>query len=328
MKNYQYLLYSLLILLLGLGIMSLSLGRYFIPLNDVIASIFGKNTNDVQNNIIFNLRLTRVISAMLVGAALAVAGTVYQGVFRNPLVSPDLLGVSSGACVGASIAILFSLNIFAIQITAFIGGILAVLCTMLLPKLIQKDSTIILVLSGIIVSGFMLACLGLLKYLADPETQLAEIVYWQLGSLAKSDYKNLLILAPIMLITILLLFLLRWRINLLSLGENEARLVGVNVTLERNLFVVCATLLTASAVCLSGTIGWVGLIIPHLARLFIGDDNVRSLPISMLIGAIFMLIVDTLSRNIYVQEIPLGILTGFIGAPFFAYVLTKQKVAH
>ncbi|MDO4626406.1 MAG: iron ABC transporter permease [Pasteurellaceae bacterium] len=328
MKNYQYLLYSLLILLLGLGIMSLSLGRYFIPLNDVIASIFGKNTNDVQNNIIFNLRLTRVISAMLVGAALAVAGTVYQGVFRNPLVSPDLLGVSSGACVGASIAILFSLNIFAIQITAFIGGILAVLCTMLLPKLIQKDSTIILVLSGIIVSGFMLACLGLLKYLADPETQLAEIVYWQLGSLAKSDYKNLLILAPIMLITILLLFLLRWRINLLSLGENEARLVGVNVTLERNLFVVCATLLTASAVCLSGTIGWVGLIIPHLARLFIGDDNVRSLPISMLIGAIFMLIVDTLSRNIYVQEIPLGILTGFIGAPFFAYVLTKQKVGH
>ena len=172
----------------------------------------------------------------------------------------------------------------------------------------------------------MMATLGLLKYLADPETQLADIVYWQLGSLTKSNYDNLLILFPIILLTTLGLFLMRWRINVLSLGDREAKLIGANIRLERGLMVVCATLLTASSVCLSGTIGWLGLVIPHLARLFIGDNNVKSLPLAGLIGAIFLLVIDTLARNLYIQEIPLGILTGFIGAPFFAWVLIKQKV--
>ncbi|MDD6911084.1 FecCD family ABC transporter permease [Actinobacillus minor] len=323
MKNSFSLI--LLLVLICCAVLSLSLGRFYIAPSDVMATLFNIGGSEIQHNIIFNLRLPRVIAAILVGAALAASGAVYQGVFRNPLVSPDLLGVSSGACVGASFAILCGRGILATQTTAFIGGIIAVMITMTIPKLMQRDANILLILSGIIVSGFMMACLGLLKYLADPETQLADIVYWQLGSLTKTDYHNLRLLSPIILVTLLLLFAMRWRINVLSLGEREATLVGVNVKFERNVMVVNATLLTASAVCLSGTIGWIGLIIPHLSRLMIGDNNVKTLPISMLLGAIFLLVVDTVARNLYAQEIPLGIITGFLGAPCFAWALIKQK---
>ena len=314
--NKNTLIFILLALLLVvLALFSLSWGRFAIPIENVVQSLMGNNTSDVQNNIIFNLRLPRIIAAILVGSALAVAGATFQGIFRNPLVSPDLLGVSGGACVGAAVAILLGLGLF------------AVLMTMSLPKLVRRDSTIVLVLSGIIIAGFMMACLGLIKYLADPETQLADIVYWQMGSLTKVDYKNLSLLSPMILLTTGALLMMRWRINVLSLGDREAKLIGANIRLERNLMVIFATLLTASAVCLSGTIGWIGLIIPHLARMFIGDNNLRTLPLSALIGAIFLLVIDTLARNLYTQEIPLGILTGFIGAPFFAWVLVKQKVA-
>lgn len=326
--NKNSLIFLLLTLsLFGLVLFALAWGRFAIPLENVVQTLMGENPNEVQNNIIFNLRLPRILAAILVGAALSVAGATFQGIFRNPLVSPDLLGVSGGACIGAAAAILLGLGLVAIQGLAFVGGLAVVLLTMSLPKLVKRDSTIILVLSGIIISGFMLACLGLLKYLADPETQLADIVYWQMGSLTKANMQNLRLLAPMMLLTSAALLMLRWRINVLSLGEREARLIGANISLERNLMVALSTLLTASAVCLSGTIGWIGLIIPHLARLFIGDNNLRALPLSALIGAIFLLTVDTLARNLYVQEIPLGILTGFIGAPFFAWVLIKQRVA-
>ena len=321
-KNTFYFPF-LSVVLVGLCLLSLSWGRYTIPPSDVIDTLLNNSQNEIQHNIIFNLRLPRILAAILVGAALAVAGTTYQGIFRNPLVSPDILGVSNGACVGAAIAILMGSGMLGVQTFAFTGGLIAVLLTMNLPHLIQRDSTIVLVLSGIIV---MMASLGLIKYLADPETQLADIVYWQLGSLTKSNYDNLMILAPIIVLTTAVLLAMRWRINVLSLGDREAKLIGANIRFERGMMVCTATLLTASAVCLSGTIGWLGLVIPHLARLFIGDNNVKSLPMAALIGAIFLLMVDTLARNLYVQEIPLGILTGFIGAPFFAWVLIKQKV--
>ena len=324
-KNTFYFPF-LSVVLVGLCLLSLSWGRYTIPPSDVIDTLLNNSQNEIQHNIIFNLRLPRILAAILVGAALAVAGTTYQGIFRNPLVSPDILGVSNGACIGAAIAILMGAGMLGVQTFAFAGGLIAVLLTMNLPRLIQRDSTIVLVLSGIIVSGFMMASLGLIKYLADPETQLADIVYWQLGSLTKSNYDNLMILAPIIVLTTVVLLAMRWRINVLSLGDREAKLIGANIRFERGMMVCTATLLTASAVCLSGTIGWLGLVIPHLARLFIGDNNVKSLPMAALIGAIFLLMVDTLARNLYVQEIPLGILTGFIGAPFFAWVLIKQKV--
>ena len=324
-KNTFYFPF-LSVALVGLCLLSLSWGRYTIPPSDVIDTLLNNSQNEIQHNIIFNLRLPRILAAILVGAALAVAGTTYQGIFRNPLVSPDILGVSNGASIGAAIAILMGAGMLGVQTFAFAGGLIAVLLTMNLPRLIQRDSTIVLVLSGIIVSGFMMASLGLIKYLADPETQLADIVYWQLGSLTKSNYDNLMILAPIIVLTTAVLLAMRWRINVLSLGDREAKLIGANIRFERGMMVCAATLLTASAVCLSGTIGWLGLVIPHLARLFIGDNNVKSLPMAALIGAIFLLMVDTLARNLYVQEIPLGILTGFIGAPFFAWVLIKQKV--
>ncbi len=324
--KYRLSLFLLFCLLLVGILISLSVGRMSIPLENVVATLLGNNSNEIENNVILILRLPRIFTALLVGAGLAIAGVTYQGVFKNPLVSPDLLGVSGGACIGASIAILLGLGAFSIQSFAFVGGIIAVTLTMLVPILMRRDSMIILVLAGIIVGGFMGASLGLIKYLADPETQLADIVYWSLGSLTKSNFKNLLAFSPIMILTAFVLFLLRWRINLLSLGEQQAKLIGVNIKMERNLMILCSTLLTASAVCLSGTIGWIGLVIPHLARLLIGDDNIKTLPLAALIGAIFLLLIDTLARNLYTEEIPLGILTGFIGAPFFAWVLVKQRM--
>ncbi|TCK69566.1 iron complex transport system permease protein [Lonepinella koalarum] len=312
-------------MLLGI-LIALSMGRMHIPLENVMNTLLGNNPNEVENNVILILRLPRILTALLVGAGLAIAGVTYQGVFKNPLVSPDILGVSGGACIGASVAILLGLGSFSIQILAFIGGVVAVSLTMLVPLLMRRDSMIILVLAGIIVGGFMGASLGLIKYLADPETQLADIVYWSMGSLTKSNFKNLTAFSPVMIITALVLLLLRWRINLLSLGEQQAKLIGVNIKMERNVMILCSTLLTASAVCLSGTIGWIGLVIPHLARLLIGDDNIKTLPLAALIGAIFLLLIDTLARNLYTEEIPLGILTGFIGAPFFAWVLVKQRM--
>ncbi|MDO4878961.1 MAG: iron ABC transporter permease [Neisseria sp.] len=324
---YRLMLAALTLLLLAAAVLSLSWGRFAVPPEGVWLSLLQQNPDDVQQNVVMNLRLPRVLAAVLVGGALSAAGTAYQGIFRNPLVSPDLLGVSAGACIGAAAAILAGWGIWGIQAAAFAGGLLAVGATLMLPKLVGRDSAIVLVLAGIVVSGFMSSVLGLVKYLADPETELAEIVYWQLGSLAKSDYGNLAMLAPLMLLTVAVLFAMRWRINVLSLGDREARLAGADIVRERMVIVVCATLLTASAVCLSGTIGWLGLIVPHLARMLGGDNNLRALPLAVLTGAVFLLLTDTLARNLYEQEIPLGIITGFIGAPFFAWVMVRQKVA-
>lgn len=324
---YPVLLILTAAALAAAAVFSLSWGRYPVPLDAVWQTLTGQNADETYQNIIFNLRLPRIAAAMLVGMALSLAGAVYQGIFRNPLVSPDLLGVSSGACVGAAAAVIAGGGMLAMQGAAFGGGLLAVALTLTLPRLIGRDSAVVLVLAGIVVSGFMGATLGVVKYLADPETELAEIVYWQMGSLAKAQTEQLVWLVPVMLLPALLLLLMRWRINVLSLGEREARLVGADTRKERLLMIVCATLLTASAVCISGTIGWLGLVVPHLARMLAGDNNLRSLPLSLLVGALFLLLADTLARNLYTQEIPLGILTGFIGAPFFAWVLVRQKPA-
>lgn len=268
-----------------------------------------------------------MLAAILVGGALSLAGATYQGMFENPLVSPDILGVSSGACVGAAGAILLGMSNAEIQLFAFLGGIVAVSMTITIPALMRRKSTIALVLSGVIVGGFMMAILGLMKYIADTETELADMVYWQLGSIAKVTYETLLATAPIMLITGAILIAMRWRINLLSLGDEQARTLGVNLRLERGVAIICSTLLTACAVCLSGTVGWIGLIMPHVARMIVGHDNVRLLPTATLMSAGFLIIIDTVARTLTGGELPLGILTGFIGAPFFAWILVKQRGA-
>ena len=321
----------LLSMLLILGVfLSLSLGRYSndpVKVLNVILSKLGLSVpvDPAMVSIIFNVRLPRVLASVMVGAMLSLSGAVYQSVFRNPLVSPDLLGVSSGAAVGASAAILLGMGLATRQIFAFAGGMLAVFITSLVPRLLRNRTNMMLVLSGIIVGGFLSSVLAIMKYLADEQTQLASIVYWQLGSLASILAEDLQAILPVFLGCSTLLLLLSWRINILSFGELEARTLGVNLRQVRSIVIICASLLTASAVSVSGTIGWVGLVIPHLSRLLSGSDNTRSLPTTLLVGAGFMLVIDTIARTLTTVEIPLSILTGFVGAPLYAILLYKQR---
>ena len=280
----------------------------------------------MAENVIYTLRLPRVAAAILVGGSLSLSGASYQGVFKNPLVSPDLLGVSTGACVGAAIAILLHLNATGIQLLAFGFGLLTVLLTVSIPRLMRNDSLTMLVLSGVIVSGIMGSIMGVIKYVADPETELASITYWQMGSLAKITNSDVLSVSLPILGAMALLIAIRWQINLLSLGDREAKTLGIRIGLTRNIIILCSTLLTACAVCLCGTIGWVGLVIPHLGRILVGPDNIKSIPVSCVLGSIFMLLIDTVARAATTLEIPLSILTGLIGAPFYLYILVKQRM--
>jgi iron complex transport system permease protein len=275
--------------------------------------------------VVINIRLARVIAAVLIGFALAIAGASYQGVFQNPLVSPDILGVSSGATVGAATAILLGFTSHIIMAFAFVGGLIAVALCVLLPTLTGKKSTLALILSGIIVGGFLSSILGLILYLADPETQLPSIVFWQMGSLARVNYTSLAIAVPFIVLSDLFLVLMRWRINALSLSDREAQSLGVNLAKERSLVIIFSTILTAISVCISGTIGWIGLTMPHFARLLVGDNNAKLLPSAGIISAIFLVVVDLFARNLTGAEIPLSIITGFLGAPLFAVLLIKQR---
>nr|WP_314716944.1 iron ABC transporter permease [uncultured Fretibacterium sp.] len=323
----------LVVLLVVVFFIALCAGRYSIRVTEVVrilaSSVFDvtQTWDDKAYGVIFTLRLPRTIGAVLVGAALSLAGAAYQGVFKNPLVSPDLLGVSSGACVGAAIAILLGMNSLGVQALAFAVGIGAVTLTMLIPRLFRSSSMMMLVLSGVIVRGMMDSVVGVIKYIADPETQLADITYWTLGSLVKVLSSDLFAIAPVIAAGCLMVLLLSWRINILSLGEQEARALGVHVGFVRGVVIICSTLLTASAVCVCGTIGWVGLVIPHLSRITVGQDNTKSIPVSLLMGAIFMVAIDTLARVLTSLELPLSILTGIIGAPFYFMVLAGQRMS-
>ena len=331
MHQYKGKIGILLIICFAVFLISLVVGRFFIPLTEVVNILLSKflvipiTWDASMYNVIMEIRLPRVIGAIAVGIALSVSGAAYQGVFRNDLVSPDLLGVSHGASVGACIGILMHLSLYGTAILAFIGGIVSVCLTLLLPKIIQNQSRIVLVLCGIIVSGFMTAIIGLLKYIADPDTELQDIVYWQLGSLAKVTWDNLLYVLPIIIACTLALVALRWRLNILSLSDQEAQSLGVNVNRERLVVIGISTLLTAAAVCLSGTIGWVGLVIPHLSRMLVGNDHKKLIPATIVVSASFLMVADLFARSLTTTEIPLGILCGFIGTPFFAWVLYQQR---
>ena len=321
------------IVVIVLVIISLGIGRFHVDISTtlkiLLSPIFGGEAGvdwtQNQYTVIMNLRLPRAIAAILVGAALALSGASYQGVFQNPLVSPDILGVSYGACVGAALSILLYLNTWWTQALAFVGGLITVFITVSIPKLMHRHTNVVMVLSGVIVGGFMSSILGIMKYVADPDTQLAEITYWQLGSIAKVDFDLLSYTAPVMIVAGIVLVAMRWRLNLISLGEEEARSLGVDIRRERNIIIIAATILTASAVSVAGTIGWVGLIIPHVTRRIVGSDNKRLIPTVIFVAAAFMLLVDLLARNISGFEIPLGVLTGLIGAPIFGYILVKQR---
>lgn len=324
-KSTYLTLIVALLLLVPLALIALSIGRMQLSLGQTWAGLIDPKHNTLYANILYDIRLPRVLGAMVIGAALASSGIAFQNLFNNPLVSPDLLGVSNGAAVGAALAILLNSNLWVVQGFALIGGILAVSITVLIPRLVGQGGTLILVLSGIIISGFMQAALGLLKYLADPDSQLQSIVYWQLGSIAKLDIPSLLAALPMMIIGFIILIFFRWHLTIMSLGGQTAASQGINIERERLVIILAATLLTAGAVCLAGTIGWIGLVVPHITRRLIGDNARFVLPLAAIFGAAFLLVIDTLARTMSAGEIPLSILTGFIGTPVFIYILAHRK---
>ena len=334
-KIFQNFTVVMIVAILGLMLLIIvgsGVGRYHIPTLDVVKVVlsnvfdFSQTWEPQAYSVVMSLRLPRIITAVLVGGALALSGAVYQGVFKNPLVAPDMLGVSTGACVGASVGILCNAGGVTVQIVAFAGGMIAVVLATSIPKIMKNHSMMMLVLSGIIVTGLLDSIMGLLKYVADPDTELAEITHWQLGSLTKATWNDVAYIGPPILLAGIILITIRWRINILSLGEGEARTLGMDIRRIRGIVVVCATILTASAVCISGTIGWIGLVIPHLCRMMIGPDNRKVIPFSIVMGAIFLLLIDTMARVITNAELPLSILTGFVGAPFYFYLLLKQRM--
>ena len=316
----------LALLLIGM-VLAVCIGKYSVTPWESLRVLFGR-TSDIPAmtvNVIMGLRVPRVLSSVLVGAALSVSGAVYQGVFKNPLVSPDYLGVTGGASIGAATGILMAMGTAYISLFAFIGGIIAMLMTMSIPVLLRNNANIMLVLSGVIVGAAMSSILGFIKYMADPESQLASIIYWTMGSFGYVTLREFLIILPIILVPLVILFFISYWIDVLSMGEDDARTLGANVPLVRGISLGCATLLTAAAVCIAGTIGWVGLIIPHIGRLLIGPSNKYLLPLSALMGGMFLLMVDTVTRTISVTEMPVSILTGAFGVPFYCWLLYKQR---
>ena len=296
-------------------------------LNIMLSALLGKtgNASEMTVNVVLGLRVPRILASVIVGGALSMSGAAYQGIFKNPLVSPDFLGVSSGACIGAAVAILLSLSATYISVLAFVFGIAAVLITVAIPAIMRNRSNVMLVLSGIIVGTAMSSILGFIKYIADPNTQLASITYWTMGSFSYITLADLLAILPIIAIPAIILFLMSWWIDVLSMGEEEARTLGARVGLIRGITIICATLLTAASVCIAGTISWVGLIVPHFGRMTVGPSNRRLLPMCALLGGLFMLVVDTLTRTIGTTEMPVSILTGVLGAPIFCWLLFRQR---
>ncbi|WP_461612414.1 FecCD family ABC transporter permease [Clostridium sp. Marseille-QA1073] len=321
----------MIVMLMITFFVSLFMGRYIVSPKVVLeilhSHIFKVNLNmyEVERSVVLRIRLPRTILSLLIGAGLAISGTTFQGLFKNPLVSPDVLGVSSGAGFGVALGILIFNNSTFTSLSAFTFGIVSVVLIFLLAKNKNKVTVLSLVLSGIVVSSIFSSLISLVKYVADPYDKLPAITYWLMGSFAKTSFKDIkLVIVPIMA-GIIILLLLRWRINILSLRDEEANSLGVNPVKIRLIAIICATIITASSVTVVGVIGWVGLVIPHIARRIVGVDHKNLLPASGIIGAIFLTIVDIVARTATSVEIPIGILTALIGAPFFGYLLKRNR---
>lgn len=330
MKKETKILTALSILLVFVFLLSFGLGKYPIELKELLGILGSKVlpvkqfwTNN-QEIALLNIRMPRILLGILVGAALPTAGVCYQGIFRNPMVSPDLLGASSGAAFGAVLAILSGAGFFRISMSAFFFALFTVWLVCLVGKHAKGNPTLGLVLAGIMVSSVFTSATSFLKLVADPDQELPAITYWLMGSLAGAKKSDVSFAVVPILVGIVPLFLLRWKLNLLTLGEEEARTMGVDVPKIRGIVIACATLITAASISVSGMIGWVGLVIPHFARMLIGCDYRKLLPASVLMGASFMLIVDNIARLATTSEIPIGILTSFVGAPFFLYLIMRE----
>lgn len=326
MKKWKTVLFW--ILPIAMVLLSLSIGRYGMDLGTQIKILLSTvfpiepTWTQMEETVVLQIRLPRILLALLIGAGLSIAGASFQGMFGNPLVSPDILGVSAGAGFGASLGILLMGHGFASQVLALGCGLAAIVFTFIISG--KKDSPVfMLVLAGVVTSALFQALISLIKFVADPEEKLPAITYWLMGSLGTATYKDLYVGGPIILVGILILYSLRWRINLLTLPEDEAKSLGIPVTRLKWTVILGATLITASSVAIAGIIGWVGLIIPHVARMLVGNNNQLVLPVSLSIGGAYLLLIDNLARSVTATEIPLSILTAIIGAPFFAILLRK-----
>ena len=307
---------------------SFLMGRYPISPVDVVKTILSPlfpqlTVSSTVNTIVWQIRLPRILAALLVGASLAMAGTAFQGIFKNPLVSSDLLGVSNGAGFGAALAILLSGSSVVIQLFAFVFGIISVSITYLISKAYKAGGILILVLSGVAISAFFNSLISGIKFIADPEDKLPEIVYWLMGSLASVTMNEIIMIIIPLFIGFIILYLLRWQMNILAMGDEEAQSLGLNPSRVRLIIIAACTLLTSAAVSIIGIIGWIGMIIPHMARMIVGPDNKVLLPASLSLGASFLLLIDNISRVVISIEIPIGILTAVIGVPIFLYLLRR-----
>jgi iron complex transport system permease protein len=328
-KMDRIVIYALLIALpVFLFFISFMMGRYPVAPVDVIKTILSPFIPSLAvspqvTSIVFNIRLPRIIAALVVGASLAVAGASFQGIFQNPLVSPDLLGVSQGAGFGAAIAILLNMGNFFIQLSAFVFGIISVAITYVISKSYKAGGILLLVLSGTAVSAFFNALVSGAKFMADPYDKLPQIVYWLMGSLSSVNFDKLAMIVIPLIIGIAVIMILRWHLNVLSMGDEEAQSLGLNPNNLRILIITACTLVTSAAVSISGIIGWVGLVVPHMTRIIVGPDHKILLPASLSIGASFLLLIDNISRTAISIEVPIGILTAIIGVPIFLYLLRK-----
>lgn len=321
-----------LVFLMLLVVLAFGMGRVMVAPGDVLAILGSALTGGTSGAdataqaVVLQVRAPRIAAALMIGAALAVSGAAYQSVFRNPLVAPDLLGVSAGAALGALTGIWFSLDVWAIQMLAFGGGLAAVAASYALAASFrQHDPVLVLVLAGIVLGALIGACISLLKYLADPFDKLPAMTYWLLGSLAAATPGDVVAALPAIFAGLVVLWLLRWRLDVLAMGDEEARALGVETRRIRMAAIAAATLATAAAVSIAGIVGWVGLVVPHLARMAVGPGNARLLPAAALSGAGFLLVVDTLARSAGRLELPLGVLTALVGTPLFLWLLARAR---
>lgn len=319
---------AMLLLPVLAGILCCGVGRMYLSPGTVLSTmgqVLRGEAYDAQNYaVIFNLRIPRIIMAVVVGSGLACAGAAYQALFSNSLATPDILGVTSGTCVGAILGILLSMNMAGIQAVALVLGLLSVWVTLKISAGKNGLSIIFLVLSGVIVSSLFNAVSSLLKYTADPMDKLPAITYWLMGSFTGASYKKLLIGTPLIFMGVVVIYLFRWQLNVLSLSEDEARASGIDLRRMRLIFILASTVITASSVSMCGQVGWIGLLIPHCARMMAGSNNRFVIPLSISLGAAFMIVIDTLSRSLTIIELPLSVLTAILGAPFFILLLKKM----
>lgn len=329
-KNIKAFILIMVVLIITV-LAALGQGQYEIGLQKLWKVILLKFTNTSDETlstaslVLWSVRLPRVIMAILAGSALSVAGAVFQGLMRNPLVSPSILGVSSGASFGAAMAIFLNVKTaFTVELFALVWGLAAVIIAYKIGSR-GLNSITTLVLSGVIVSAIFSAGLSFMMYQADPYEQLPAIVFWTMGGLNKILWANVFRASIIIIIGLIVIYIFRWRLNLLALGDEEALSMGVNIKTARALYVIFATVIVAAATASCGTIGWVGLVVPHMARIIIGPDHDVLIPFSALLGGVFMLIMDTVVRNLPGGELPISIITSFLGAPFLAYLLIKQN---